>query len=210
MPSIVLGESATLEIALRSHLAGALDLSALRLSASDPSLSTTLSSLPPDASATTPATTLAAAAGAPLHLEAGGVMVVRFTYSPKVAAVVSLLSLSVQLGLEPCAIILSIPVVAPADEAAPDGTPDAGAAAAPQQSQSGTEHTHLLELDPWGDEVVMTWHPLTDASSATAGAASGRMLRSAETAMVQGLLALAGASVLTGAMMRAMAMAIEL
>jgi hypothetical protein len=93
--------------------------------------------------------------------------------------------------------------------AAPDGTPDAGAAAAPQQSQSGTEHTHLLELDPWGDEVVMTWHPLTDASSATAGAASGRMLRSAETAMVQGLLAMAGASVLTGAMMRAMAMAIE-
>ena len=125
MPSIVLGESATLEIALRSHLAGALDLNALRLSASDPSLSTTLSSLPPDASATTPATTLAAAAGAPLHLEAGGVMVVRFTYSPKVAAVVSLLSLSVQLGLEPCAIILSIPVVAPADEAAPDGTPTA-------------------------------------------------------------------------------------
>jgi hypothetical protein len=41
------------------------------------------------------------------------------------------------------------------------------------------------------------------------GAASGRTLRSAETAMVQGLLAMAGASVLTGAMMRAMAMAIE-
>ena len=125
MPSIVLGESATLEITLRSHLAGALDLSALRLSASDPSLSTTLSTLPPDASATTPATTPAAAAGAPLHLEAGGVMVVRFPYSPKVAAVVSLLSISVQLGLEPCALILSIPVVAPADEAAPDGTPTA-------------------------------------------------------------------------------------
>jgi acyl-CoA dehydrogenase len=93
--------------------------------------------------------------------------------------------------------------------AAPDGTPDVGAPAASAQSPSGPELTHLLEVDPWGDEVVMTWYPQTDASSTTAGAASGRTLRSAETAMVQGLLAMAGASVLTGAMMRAMAMAIE-
>jgi acyl-CoA dehydrogenase len=92
---------------------------------------------------------------------------------------------------------------------APDGTPDAGAPAADAQGLSDADAAHLLELNPWGDEVVMTWYPLADASSPTAGPTSGRSLRSAEAPMVQGLLALAGASVLTGAMMRAMAMAIE-
>ena len=92
--------------------------------------------------------------------------------------------------------------------AAPDGTPDVGAPAA-LQTQSGDELAHLLEVDPWGDDVVMTWYPLADPSSPTAGTTAVRTLRSADTAMVQGLLAMAGASVLTGAMMRAMAMAIE-
>ncbi len=92
--------------------------------------------------------------------------------------------------------------------AAPDGTPDVGAPAV-VKTQPGDALAHLLEIDPWGDEVAMTWYPLADTSSPTAGATSGRSLRSTEAAMVQGLLALAGASVLTGAMMRAMAMAIE-
>ena len=41
-----LGESATLELTLHSHLATALELHALHLAASDPALSTTLTSLP--------------------------------------------------------------------------------------------------------------------------------------------------------------------
>lgn len=92
---------------------------------------------------------------------------------------------------------------------APDGMPDAGAPAADDQGQSGHDLAHLLELDPWGDDVVMTWHPLAESSSSAAAASAGRSLRSTEQALVQGLLALAAASVLTGAMMRAMAMAIE-
>lgn len=90
---------------------------------------------------------------------------------------------------------------------APDGMPDAGAPAADGHGQSGPDFAHLLEVNPWGDDVVMTWYPLAE-SSATA-ASAGRSLRSSEQALVQGLLALAAASVLTGAMMRAMAMAIE-
>jgi len=93
--------------------------------------------------------------------------------------------------------------------AAPDGTPDAGAPAADAQGQSGPDFAHLLEVNPWGDEVVMTWYPLAEASAPATAAGTGRSLRSAEAPLVQGLLALAAASVLTGAMMRAMAMAIE-
>ncbi len=89
---------------------------------------------------------------------------------------------------------------------APDGMPDAGAPAADAQ---GPDFAHLLEVNPWCDEVVMTWYPLADASSSAAVASSGRSLRSTEAPLVQGLLALAAASVLTGAMMRAMSMAIE-
>jgi acyl-CoA dehydrogenase len=91
---------------------------------------------------------------------------------------------------------------------APDGMPDAGAPA-DGQGHSGPDFAHLLEVNPWGDEVVMTWHPLAESSSPATAASAGLGLRSTEAHLVQGLLALAAASVLTGAMMRAMAMAIE-
>ena len=57
----------------------------------------------------------------------------------------------------------------------PDGTPDAGAPAAVAHGQSGPDLAHLLEVDPWGDEVVMTWYPLAEASSSAAASSSGRM-----------------------------------